>query len=167
MMPKKYGAANEASGLFELLRTGESVDSVRQLIGNDQHRRPVLLQFDGLVARLPRHGSRLRHNRRNVDTARVSTELKAEVVRLLRAGWSQRRISKSLPVGRYMVEQLAKEIGASFQRKGRGHRISAEQKREITERIKVGDKSSDIARQFGINLRTVWKFRRALGGSTK
>jgi hypothetical protein len=111
-MPNRSHAALEAQSLLALVQGGETVESIRALIGNDKHRRPVLLQFDGLVAHLPRHGSRLR-NRRNVDTAMLSTELKAEVVRLLRAGWSQKRISDSLPVGRFTVEQLGKQIGAS------------------------------------------------------
>jgi transposase len=168
MVTDQSYAATEARGLLCLLKNGESVQSVRALIGGSQsdYRMRVRRQFDLLVARLPRHGNgeRLRHN---VDTTAISEELKSEVRKLLHAGWSQRRISKYLPVGRFLVEQLSKEIGASLSKRGRGKRLSAEQKQEITERLKADVRSIDVARQFGIDPHTVLKFRRALGGSTK
>jgi DNA-binding CsgD family transcriptional regulator len=164
-MPKESAAAKaatEARALLGFVKT-QSVESLRAEIGTaTPYRRKVRLCFDLLVCRMPRHGSRLRH-RRNVNTAMVSTELKAELVRLLRAGWSQKRISENLPVGRFTVEQLGKQIGAALVKRGRGRRLSLEQKQEIVSRLKAGARSIDVAREFGIDLSTVWTYRHQKG----
>jgi hypothetical protein len=156
-----HSAALEAASMLALLRRGETVENIRSLIGYFQgYRKAVRLYFDSLVARLPVHGTHLRHR---VKQAAISEELKTEVKRLLRLGWSHKQIRESLNVGPWCVITLSKEIKASYAKHGRGRRLAAEQIEAIRVAVRAGKRSVQIEREFHITHRTVLKYRREIG----
>jgi hypothetical protein len=146
----------EARNLLPLLRT-ETVQAVRALIAD---RREVRLSFDCLIARRRRRGKGFR---KNVDTKAVSMELRNEIGRLLRLGWSHKRILATLNCGPWIIYRIARRIRASYFKHGRGRRFSPEQMDKMRAAIKSGKTSVTIEREFHIDPHTVWKLRCELG----
>jgi DNA invertase Pin-like site-specific DNA recombinase len=154
-------AAIEARGLLGLLKNGESIQSIRALIGDDgEYRKSVRLHFDVLVARLRRHGKGLR---RNVNSRAISERLKNEVTRLLRLGWSREKVRATLNVGPWIISRIAREIHACYFKRGRGRRFTPEMEERIRAAVRTGTPSADIERAFGIGCDTVLKFRHEAG----
>jgi hypothetical protein len=155
----------EAKGMFGLLRNGETVESVRAMIGNDSpYRRKVQLAFDILVAHQSRNG---RGVRKNEDTRALSQEVKTQVREQLLSGGTQREVRETLGVGPQAILQAAKETRASYFKTGRGRRIDPAVKLKIKARIIAGDTMASICRTFGVSEYVTKKLRRALGGEFK
>lgn len=167
-MPEQAASPRvEATGLLALVQRGEPVAAVRTLIGDTSdttaYRRAVRLYFDGMVARLPRRGMRLRQR---VRETQVSDLLKLQVIQLLRLGWSQKRIRNTLHVGvgPGIIMKLSKKIGAAFlKQRGRGRRFTPEMKQRIRDAVKAGKRSAAIQREFQIDYDTTILFRREFG----
>jgi transposase-like protein len=154
-------AAAEAKGLLALLQTGETVTSLRNLIGsNTPYRRRVLTLFDLLVAHYPKNGFRLRER---VNTKDVSNVLRSEALRLLRSGLSHKAVLERLPIGAGLVVQLSKTYRIAYQKTGRGRRLSPDLKQQIADRVKAGARSSDISKEFGVDYDTTVQFRHLAG----
>jgi hypothetical protein len=160
-MNSSYAQA-EARGLLKLLDSGETIASIRTLIGmEDDFRKEVRLRFDVLVVHSSPHDGRLLRNARQ---NRISSALKKEICRLLRAGWSHSRIRAALPVGYPLILQLSKELGAPYlKQSGRGRRFTASLREQIRAAVQSGRRSADIEREFQIDYDTVLLFRRELG----
>ena len=157
-------AATEAKGLLPLLNTGQSIEDIRRLIGPG--RRSVLRAFDILVLRLPKHPERQKklRLRQKCNGRALPLELRNEIIALLRAGWSQKKILKKYRVGPGAVLRLSKEIHASFLKKGgRGRRFSQETWKQILAAVKTARTSREVERRFRIDYATVLKARREVG----
>ena len=173
IIPTSFGhdahPKSEARGLIELARTGETIESLRALIGFSPERRATLRAFDLLVLHLPRHPERMRKLvlRKRCNGCALSDELRAEVIALLKAGWPQTRIVRRVPVGPGIVLGLSKEIGAAYLKpRGRGRRFSAELTEKIIAGILSGKRNVDLQREFQMDDITVRKFRRSIGDYT-
>jgi transposase len=145
-MPREL-AGNEALCLLKLLRSGETVESLRRLIGNqDPYRRRVQLHFDLLT---------------NPERCQE------QILRALRAGWSRKKICDTLHCGPGIILRLSKQIKASTLKRGRGRRFTEETRQQILDAIKtaIADRGTSraIERRFRIDYGTVKKFRRELG----
>jgi transposase-like protein len=159
MPEQQSNPAAEAKGMVSLLKTGETVEGLRALIGTTTpYRVSVLNAFDAAVARLGKKGKPLH----NMQFHAVSDRLRSQVSRRLRQGLSQKQIEKAVPVSQGFIQELSKQTRASWSKLGRGRRISPEMKQTITERIKNGAKSIDLEREFSVCSHTVRKWRRAL-----
>lgn len=157
------GPAKEARGLLSLLQTN-SVESVRQTIGMNPERLPVLREFDLLTLHLPRSKRMRGRLRVRCNGRTLSPFLRALVLACLRNGWPQRRILQKYPVGPGVVLRLSKEISASTLKPcGRGRRLSGEVKDAILANVKMKRRSTDLQRKFRIDYGTVQTFRRSLG----
>ena len=157
----------EALALLKLLlRGGETIQSLRALIGFAPDRRPVLREFDLLTLRLPKHPEhqkKLRF-RQKCNGRALSAELRNEIVVLLKAGSTQKKILEKYPVGPGVVLKIAKEIGASYLKpRGRGRRFSPGTWQKILAAVKSGRTSRDIEREFKCDYVSVLKARKELG----
>ena len=151
--------AAEAKGIISLLKTGETVEGLRAMIGTTTpYRVSVLNAFDSLVAHLGKNGKPLH----NMKFHAVSERMRGQVSLRLRQGLSQKEIEKALPVSQGFIQELSKQTSASWSKLGRGRRISPELKQTIMERIKAGAKSIELEREFAVCSHTVRKWRRAL-----
>src|ERR1700719_2634582 len=156
-MPYGSHAQTEARSLFELLANGESIASLRQLIGaHDEYRKMVRLHFDLYIAHLSlRDGRLLRNARQN----QISDALKQEVGRLLRAGWPHSRIRAALPVGYRCILELSKTLHApTLKLRGRGRRFTLAFRESVRAAVQSGRRSADIQREFQIDYDTVLLF---------
>jgi transposase-like protein len=155
----------EAKGMFRLVKNGESVESIRSMIGdNSPYRRKVKLAFDILVAHQSRNGKGVR---KNEDTRALSQEVKTQVREQLLSGAPQKEVRETLGVGPQTILQAAKETRASYLKAGRGRRIDPAVKLKIKARIVEGDTMASICRSFGVSDYVTDKLRRALGGEFK
>ena len=149
--------------LLPLLKT-HSVQDIRDMIGVE--RRDVLRAFDLLSMRIPKNPERhpTLELRKRCNGRALSPELRTEIISVLRAGWSQRRILERYPVGPGAVLKLSKQVGASFLKPGgRGRRFAPETWQRIVAAVKSGRASCDIQREFTIDYGTTRKIRRQLG----
>jgi hypothetical protein len=154
-------AQQEAESLLALARAGETPASIRSLIGDHTpYRRLVLLHFDLLVAR---YGSRGGRRGKRIQSKDVSEQLKQEIARRLRRGWSHKRILRTLPVGPGVVLTISKKVNASYLKRGRGRRFSPALLAHIRAAVCEGKRASELKREFGIDYDTVQKFRREIG----
>jgi hypothetical protein len=155
-------AQAEVRGLLKLLDNGETIASIRTLIGmEDDFRKEVRLRFDLCVAHLPQRPGQLRKNVRNSE---ISSKLKSEVCRLLREGWPHSRIRAALPVGYRCVLELSKQMGAPFLKlHGRGRRFTPALREQIRAAVQSSRRSADIQREFQVDYDTVMLFRHQLG----
>jgi hypothetical protein len=139
-MLEETHALQEARALVHLLRSGETPTSIRNLIGGDSgYRRSVLAHFDTLI------------------------EPEKQIELLLRVGWSQERIIRTLGVKYRTVQQIARKSGYVFQKRGRGRRLSPVLRDQIRQAVRNGMRSAVMQHRFGIDYDTTIKFRNEQG----
>jgi hypothetical protein len=156
----------EARRLLPLLLQGETIASLRALIGDAPERRGVLRAFDLLVLHLPRHPERQKRLklRQRANGAELSKLLRDEVALYLTAGWSQRQVREKCPVGYGAVRKIARELQAAYlYRRGRGRKFLPETWQRILEAVKSGRTEQSIAAEFECDTEIIRKARRELG----
>jgi hypothetical protein len=158
-------AMAEARSLLALLRTGETVDGLRKLIGNSPERRKVLFAFDLLAQQIPKHPEKMRtvKLRMHSNGSAAGPALRAEIIRLLNLNLSQRKVCARLKIARSVVEQVARETGAVFRKRGRGRRFTSQVLGQIRQAVRNGERAVDICNQFHVCRERVQKFRREFG----
>jgi transposase-like protein len=125
----------------------------------------VMLYFDSITARFPKHDHRLRIQ---MKAKPVSDELRAEALRLLRLGVPHRSVLQQLPgVFPQLIRDLSKAHRIAYTKRGPGRRVSAELRERIKDAIKAasatGETLCSIERRFHCSDDTVSKCRRELG----
>jgi hypothetical protein len=164
-VPTNPGA--EAFGLAQLLRVGETVESIRALIGSSPERRPTLRAFDLLCLRLPANPERQQKRlklRKRCDASALSPLLRDEIALLLEAGRSHKEILAKVPVGPGAVQRVSKQVGGSYRKpRGRGRRFAPAAWQQIRAAVKSGRTGRDIEREFQIDHGSVVKARREQG----
>jgi transposase-like protein len=131
----------EAQSMFRLLRAGETVESIRALIGTDSPPRwAIRIHFD------------------------VLADPETRIPQLLRRGWTHAQIHAKFGVPITLVRNIsrASHTCTEFTR-GRGRRFSAELKARIKAAVVAGKRPAEIARGLGISDGAASNARRALG----
>lgn len=137
----------QALAVLPLLRRGETVSSLRELIGN---RPQVRLAFDTIIYR-----KRL--------SSEVGPALRSEILRSLRSGLSQKAVAFRMKIPEDVVRKIAQAARVSNFKRGRGRRFSEEERAQIIEAVRSGARATELIARFGISRETVKEFRWRLG----
>ena len=131
----------EALAMLRLLRAGETVESIRALIGTDSPpRRAIRMHFD------------------------VLADPETRIPQLLRRGWTHAQIHAKfgVPITRIRNISIASHTCTEFTR-GRGRRFSPELKARIKAAVFAGKRPVEIARELRISEAAASNARHALG----
>jgi hypothetical protein len=161
MMSEKASVAAEAKGLLRLVQKGESVDSIRALIGDGSpQRQATQIAFDLLAAKLSRNRKRVCQR---IKPDAVSDSLRKRVARLMQAGWSKKKIREFLPVSWSLLGRIAREVHPAIYKRSMGRRFSSEFREKLCAAIAEGKSPVVIKRELGICYPTIRKYRCAVG----
>jgi hypothetical protein len=155
----------EARGLLALIRSGETVEGIRSLIGASPERRPVLLAFDLLAQKIPKCPEKMRRLRlrMHANGSPAGPALRAEITKLLYLNMSQPKICARLKVSRPLVECIARETGAVYRKIGRGRKFTQQFLKRIRQAVRNGDRAVDIQHQFRVSLDFIRGLRKEIG----
>jgi hypothetical protein len=153
-------AMTEAHGMLGLVRSGQTPDVVRAQIGNhNSYRKRVRLYFDCLVARIPKHGGRLR---KYVNPKAISAELRETVAKMLRARWSDKEILAALPIGRGFLLQMCRQIPRP---RGRVKSYPGELKQQIAQMLRANKSHRQIRKDLHVGESIVLRISKKIGAA--
>jgi transposase-like protein len=152
---------SEAEHFIELIRLKRTTAmQARKDIGTaTPYRRKILARFEMLLeeqALIPRMDK--------PNNLGVPIEVRDFVERSLRDGVKYSVIQALANVPYEFVKNVSKETGALYCRQGRGRRIPKETRNKIIAAIRERKmRISEIARQFGVTVDTIYEYRQKLG----
>ncbi|HEY2545759.1 MAG TPA: hypothetical protein VGI46_06830 [Candidatus Acidoferrum sp.] len=143
----------EACSMIALLEHGETIASLRALIGRgaDSYRRKVRAYFECLLARTLL-------NRRRGTGLRLPRPVRELAHELLRGDISNVALNQRLGISGHTAARLRREAGNPGnprRRKGARRKLSAQQIAQAVERLKNGEHWRHVARELDVTVKTL------------
>ncbi|SMD16389.1 recombinase family protein [Rhizobium sp. RU36D] len=111
------------------------------------------------------------HSQRRKVRQEIVAQHEARVLEMLKEGLGPLDIGKELGLEHARIRSIARHHGLKIDRRFKngiqGRLLGAEDQKAIAKRLGQGEKPSEIARAYGVNVDSIYRVQRVIGGSVK